>query len=269
MIKFLINNKEIINIFSGIGTFLSSIIALYTLREIIKQRLSTYRPEILIKSFIVYINKSPLELEPEELLLYKTDNYNEYKESFEENVNKKFGVSSLYKVENLGFGPAKKIKITWSYDTQKALDILEKLLPARYYFHQYKPLRYYFLIDKTNSNYHLSITNAYITNQSIDYLTPINIKEHSHYHSIPKEIILTYYLYFILKNNLIYPLSELHSRDNDFGLLPTPQLKLEYEDMNGKKYSKEYNFIISFVSTQLEEKMEMNKEFGYLLFSFV
>lgn len=269
MEKFLLENKELINILSGIGTFLSSIIALYTLREVVKQRLSTYKPEILIKSFIVYINKSPLELKSQELLLYKTNNFNEYKKSLEDNVNREYEVSCLYKVENLGFGPAKKLKLTWNYDTKKALDLIEKMFPEKYYFNQYKPLNYYFLVDKYNDDYHFSITNESVTNQYIDYLTPINIKEHSHYHTIPKEIILTYYLYFIFKNSLINTENENCYGDDDLGKLPKPELRIEYEDINGKKYSKNYKFKISLVSTQLDEKMEMDKEFGYLLFRII
>jgi hypothetical protein len=269
MEKFLLDNKDLINILSGIGTFVSSIIALYTLREVIKQRLSTYKPEILIKSFVVYIHKSPLELQSEELLLYKSANFNEYKKNSEENISKEFGVSCLYKVENLGFGPAKKLKLSWNYNTQKALSIIEKMFPDRYYFNQYKPLNYYFLVDKSNTNYHFSITNETVTKQDIDYLTPINIKEHSHYHSIPKEIILTYYLYYIFKNNLINTINENCYGNDDFGNLPKPHLKMEYEDINGKKYSKDYKFKISLVSTQNDNTMEMDKEFGYLLFTII
>lgn len=266
MEKFLLENKELINILSGIGTFLSSIIAVYTLREVIKQRLSTYKPEILIKSFIVYINKSPLELQPEELLLYKTDNFNEYKKNVDDSENKEFGVSCLYKVENLGFGPAKKLKLVWNYDTKKALNIIEKMFPDKYFFNHYEPLKYYFLVDKDNADYHFSIINENVTEQNIDYLTPINIKEHSHYHSIPKEIILTHYLYLIFKHNLTTNKNENCYVDDDFGKLPKPRLKIQYEDLNGKKYLKDFKFQISFVSTQ-GEILEMNKEFGYLLFS--
>lgn len=269
MEKFLLDNKELITILSGIGTFISSIIAIYTLREVIKQRLSTYKPEILIKSFIVYINKSPLELKSDELILYKTSNFNEYKNNPEENICEDFSVSCLYKVENLGFGPAKNLKFTWNYDTKKALDILEKMFTDRYCFNQYKPLKYYFLVDKSNADYHFSLTNQNVTIQSTDYLTPINIKEHSHYHSIPKEIILTHYLYYIFKNNLINTSNRNCFGEDDFGNLSKPQLKIEYEDINGKKYSKHYKFKISLVSTQIDEIMKMDNEFGYLLFSVI
>jgi len=265
MEKFLIENKELINILSGIGTFLSSIIAIYTLKEVIKQRLSTYKPEVLIKSFVVYINKSPLELKTEELLLFKTNNFNEYQKKSNKNITNEFGVSCLYKVENLGFGPAKKIKLTWTYNTQQALNLIEEMFNEKYSFNQYKKLKYYFLKDKYNEDYHFSITNEKTTIQHIDYLTPINIKEHNHYHSIPKEIIKTYYLYYIFKNKLLNTINE-NCYSSEFEELPKPQLKIEYEDINGKKYTNNSIFKISLISTQLEDKIEMDKVFGYLLF---
>lgn len=267
MEKFLLENKDLINTLSGIGTFITSILAIYTLREVIKQRLSTYKPEILIKSFIVYINKSPLELQPNESLYYKTDNFNEYKKNIDDNESGEFGVSCLYKVENLGFGPAKNIKLTWMYDSTKALDLITRMLPERYDFNIHKPMKYYFLIDKSNEQFHFSIINETITKQNIDYLAPINIKEHSNYHSIPREIIQTFYLFFIFKHNLITTKNRNCYSDEDFEKLPKPHLKIEYEDLNGKKYSKNFQFKISFVSTQIDEFLEMDKEFGYLLFS--
>jgi hypothetical protein len=59
MSEFVIKHKEILNLLASIGTFISAIIALYTLLEVKKQRLSTYKPEILLKSFLVTIHKSP------------------------------------------------------------------------------------------------------------------------------------------------------------------------------------------------------------------
>lgn len=264
MEKFLLDNKELINILSGIGTFVSSIIALYTLREVIKQRLSTYKPEILIKSFIIYINKSPLELKPRELLLFKSSNFNEYKKN-NENLTSEFGVSCLYKVENIGFGPAKKVKLTWNYNTKFALNLIEKTFTKDYWFNEYRELNYYFLNIKDKEDFHFSITNETKTHQDIDYLTPINIKEHSHYHSIPKQIVLTHYLYYIFKNNLFKTVNE-NRYGEEFTELPKPTLKIEYEDINGKKYTTVYKFKISIVSTQQDDQMEMDKEFGFLHF---
>lgn len=75
LINFLIENKELILILSGIGTFISSIIAIFTLTEVKKQRLSLYKPEILLKTFLVTISKSPLVKKSGELLYYKVSNF--------------------------------------------------------------------------------------------------------------------------------------------------------------------------------------------------
>lgn len=263
MTEFILENKEIINLLASIGTFISAIIALYTLIEVKKQRLSTYKPEILIKSFLVYINKSPLFLESDELLLFKTDNFNEYKN--DKTQKKEFEISCLYKIENLGFGLAKNIKVTWFFDMEKALKIFEKEFNEDFYFSQHKPLKYYFLHKKNDENFQISFINENKITQVTDYITPINIKEHTHYHTIPEGIVTIHFLYYIFKNNLIEKSSKT-IYNAEFENFPQVKMKIEYYDLNNKKYTNNYKFKTSIVSTQHENKTDMSKEFGYLLF---
>lgn len=263
MIKFIIENKEIINLLASIGTFISAIIAVYTLLEVKRQRLSTYKPELLLKSFLVYINKSPLCLTQEELLLFKTENFNEYKD--EKTQKKDFDVSSLYKIENLGFGLAKNIKVTWTFEIEKALRILEREFNEDFYFSQYKPLKYYFLHKKSDENFQITFLNESKIIQTTDYITPINIKEHTHYHSIPKNITVIHFLYFIFRNKLTNKIND-NKYNFDFNNFPKVKLKVEYYDLNNKKYINNYKFRTSIITTQIEDKIDMSKEFGYLLF---
>src|ERR1700759_2073528 len=53
-------NNEFITTLAQVGTFISAIISLYTLREVKKQRLVTYRPELFIKSFCIIPTFNPL-----------------------------------------------------------------------------------------------------------------------------------------------------------------------------------------------------------------
>lgn len=264
MCNFITENKEIISLFASIGTFISSIIAIYTLLEVKKQRLSTYKPQILLKSFLVYINKSPLCLEPEELQLFKTENFNEYKDNT--SIKKEYEVSSLYKIENLGFGIAKNIKVTWNFDMQKALKLLEKELSQEFHLNQYKPLNYYFIHKKNNEKFQITLKNEKEIIQTTDYITPINIKEHAHYHSIPKDVTIIHFLYFIFKNKLTNTVNINNSYDSEFENFPVIKLKIEYFDLNDKKYISKYKFKTSIVSTQINDETDMRKEFGYLLF---
>lgn len=262
MYKFIMEHKEIINLLASVGTFISAIVALYTLGEVKKQRLSTYKPELVLKSFIVYINKSPLLLEPSELLKFKTGIFNEYKDS---KTEKDFDVSSLYKVENLGFGLAKNIKLTWTYNMHEALRLLEGEFYNDLYFSQFKPLKSYFLQKRSDENFQISFKNENKLIQTIDYIAPINVKEHTHYHAIPRDIIVSQFLYFILKKKLINKISK-NTYVFDFEEFPKAELKVEYNDLNGKKYRNNYKFKTSIVVTQIGDEIDMSKEFGYLLF---
>lgn len=267
MREFLINNGELISILAGIGTFISSIIAVYTLIEVKKQRLSTYKPQLLMKSFLVYISKSPLFLEKEELLGFKVYNYNEYKEKSEQSEII-FDTSPLYKAENLGFGPAVNIKFTWYFNMSRALKIIEKELHEDLYFSEYKPLNYFFLHKKSDNDFQLTIHNKKQEIQTVDYIAPINVKEHTHYHTISKDVINIHFLYYILKCKLTQKINK-----NVYGVelnnLPRIKLRIDYFDLNGKKYTKKYKFQTSIVTTQIEDEIDMTKDFAYLLFEII
>lgn len=263
IIDFLIENKELILILSGIGTFISSLIAIFTLREVIMQRLSLYKPDILIKSFTVTISKSPLLKESEELLNYKVCNFNDY--SIDDN-NVKFENSAKYKVENLGLGVAKNIKCKWKFDTKKAIKEIEKIMPPNYSFNYHKKLNLFFLDNHTNENFHYS-SFANIDRQSIDYISPINVQQHYHFHTIPEIIIFTHYLFLIFKKNLAGTTGEnFYTFSFNEHKFPEPILQIEYRDLNNKRHTNKYRFKMQAVSTQVQDILDLSKEFCYLEF---
>jgi hypothetical protein len=266
MIDFLFKYKELIVVFSGIGTFISALIAIFTLGEVKKQRLSLYKPDILLKSFIVSISKSPLQKEDEELIEYRVSDFNDYSKNHNQN---QFEVSAKYKVDNLGFGVAKNIKCQWQFDTKKDIKMIENLLPKQYQFHWHESLNLYFLDKVGNENFHYSAFGD-ISLQEIDYISPISVQKHNHYHTIPGIIIFAHYLFLIFKNNLIGKECEnFHLfKFSDFKF-PNPILKLEFRDLNGKKYKNEYTFTITAVVTQIEDIMDLTKEFAYLEFELL
>lgn len=263
MIEFLLKNKELIAVLSGIGTFISAMIAVFTLKEVKKQRLSLYQPDILLKSFTVLISKSPLTKENEELLVYKVSDFNDYSKNY--NLVD-FDITPKYKVNNLGLGIAKHIKCKWDFDSEKAIKLISKLLPKDFHFSYHAKLNLYFLHNSKNEDFHYS-ANANISKNIIDYIPPINIQEHFHYHSIPEIIIFTHYLFLLFKNNLV------EKNGDNFGIFefndykfPSPTLNIEYRDINNKKYIKTYKFNISAVGTQVDDLLDLTKDFSYLQF---
>jgi hypothetical protein len=262
MIDFLIENKEFIAILSGIGTFLSALIAIFTLNEVKKQRLTLYKPEILIKSFAVSISKNPLHKEIDELILYKVADFNDYSINFN---SIDFEVSPKYKVENLGFGIAKNVKCEWKFKTEKAISLIEKIMPDSYELKRHNNLNTFYLSNLNDEEFYYS-TNANISRDNIDYISPINVQKHFHYHVIPEIIIFTHYLYFIFKSNLIEKTAENFNIFEFNNQLPKPTLVIEYKDLNGKKYKNEFNFNVTVVATQTNENLDLTNEFAYLEF---
>lgn len=263
MTEFLLKYGDLIALLSGIGTFISALIAVFTLVEVKKQRLSLYQPDILIKSFLVAISKSPIYKAPEELIKYKVCDYNDYSNNYNEI---KFDVSPKYKVDNLGFGVAKNIECQWHFDAKKAIGIIENLLPNFYSFTFDNVLDLYFLNNLDDDDFHHSAF-AKTDRQNIDFIPPIHIHKHHHYYTIPEIISYTHFLFLIFKMNLLAKSTDnFHFFDYETFKFPKPVLIIKYEDLNGKKYKKKYEFSITAVGTQTNEKMDMTKEFCYLTF---
>lgn len=249
--------------FSGIGTFVSALIAVFTLVEVKKQRLSLYKPEVLIKSFLIDVSKNPLFLKKSELLKYRTTVFNDHSINYND---VKYEVFPKYKVDNFGFGIAKNVICTWEFDTKKAIKAIKNILPPRYSIEHHESLDIYFFNDAKNSDLHYS-GNAGISKNQTDHISPINVQANYHYFSVPEIITFTHYLFLIFENNL----TEMYA--DNFNLyefkeksFPKPTLKIEYKDLNNKKYRTKFTFNTTAVVTQTEDKINMKKDFAYLLF---
>lgn len=267
MIEYLINNKDLIGILAGIGTFVASLIAIFTLIEVKKQRLATYKPDILIKSFLVAISKSPLLKNKEnELLLFKTMDFNDYSKNYDQ---EKFNVNPHYKVNNLGFGVAKKIKCTWKFDYEKAIKFIQNKMSNEFAFNYNNSINTYFLENLTDEDFHLSF-NTNFESDNIDYISPINVQDHFHLHTIPRIIIIVHYLYLQFDLQMLNESAEnFHYYDFSDSNFPNLKLEIQYQDLNNKKHKKNYTFKVEAVATQIDEKLDLTREFSHLTFEII
>jgi hypothetical protein len=255
------NNQHILNTVFGLGTLVSVIVAIITLKEVIKQRQSMYKPEVLIKSFYLSISKSPLFKETAELLLFKTAPFNDYSVNYNDLP---FSINKNYKIDNVGFGPAENIICEWKFDTSTAIKKIKEILPEKMHFNFLNSLDLYLLVIENNQDFHYS-ANARIQEQEISYISPINVSDHYHLHAIPEIIIFSYYLFLIFKKGLIQK-SCPNFGVFEFEDFPQPELYIKYYDLNGKKYTKKFQFEITAISLQVEENILMDKEFAMLQF---
>lgn len=252
--------STVINALASVGAFISALVALFTLKEIKKQRRSAYKPELFIKSFIVELSKSPLVKNKDELLRYKISNFNDYSVNYNEVESQ---VYVTYIINNLGFGIAKNVKCKWHFDFEKAIKMIKEELPNE--FEISKHTGSFYLTKKNDDNFFYSANHEQDVDTT-DIIAPIQISPNNHYHSIPEIIIFSHMLYLSFKLNLIKsPAEQFHIYD--FESFPKPTLAMEYQDLDDKKYKKTISFNVEGVTSQIGEELDLNREFCMLQFN--
>ncbi len=250
-----IHFDNIINIITGIGTMTASLIALFTLFELKRQRKESNRSEPFVKSTFVFIYGlkageyyfpfcySPKKLDEEKIQDYSLTDWD-------------FNLELV----NVGFRSAKNIILNWNFSFKKAIDLIEKynkdglfkinlddkvldiiFVKSGYsqtdlFINQMNKQLFDFLLNSTSESFH-----------SISLRFPIVVLE---LYSIYLCLIFGYY-----KNE------KSIMRKFDIPDFPVLKLLLQYKDIAGVQYSKNFNLNITCSSfsnpmiTQLKEKI--------------
>lgn len=248
MIDLLIDSNEIKNwiiIIAGVGTFLSALVAMFTLVEIKKQRLSTYKPELILDSFCSKLYAKDF-LSKNDDLRYITSKYreNNQKKIIENNRQ----IYIYYLLQNIGFGTAKYIIGEWYFDYKKAMKILKKHIPHNFEIQSNTDS---YFIKNLETDALLVFFKSSLSKDSIDYILPEQTEENGKGQAIPSIIsdIFTYYIVFKynintgLNNDPIY---------EEFKDLPKPKFQVQYKDFNGKKHSKKFELTINYAGNSIE-----------------
>ena len=125
---------ELITLAASFAACISALSAVIAILQVKKQRESSYKPDLFLKS------RGSIDAR----FLLKTPNTNfEYLQFV--NDQKDVVHSILYTIENIGFGSAKNVKILWSFDFKEAFrklrnycDIYEDLHGASLHFNHEK-----------------------------------------------------------------------------------------------------------------------------------
>ena len=107
--------SETISLFSGIGTFLAAIATFLTVREIIKQRKSSYRPELVL-SKIVFCASADMR-RGRNLPALWTNDHKVTENSREIEIP----------LSNIGMGAAKSVVVKWDFPITEALSLVENI----------------------------------------------------------------------------------------------------------------------------------------------
>lgn len=250
-----------VNILSGIGTFISSIIALFALKEIAKQRRTMYQPKIYLNEFALAVKGNPF-LNDKEFYFFHLHNLYE---PVDKNDSNDFSVKAQFFLENIGYGVASKVRCKWSFDYISAAKQLSKLESNL----NYQLDKGNSLVITKNAKYHRSYDIKEIEKISkIDFIKPESLQKNSKPTIIPSVITNIYMDYTMIKNKM-YNQDCIWFPNENFENFPNPKLELFYEDLAGKEYKVTYEFKMSCcisINQMNAGKVNTRKEFAALIF---
>jgi hypothetical protein len=231
--------KDIVLIISGVGTFVSALVAMFTVLEIKKQRLSSYKPELIFDSFVSFLFADRF-LSDDDNLRYKTTKYLENNQKSIKEANK--NISIHYLLQNIGFGTAKHIEGHWNFDFKKASKVLKKYIGTNLSIENDDDG---FFIRQVDADFWLFFRKSELFKDTIDFILPESQGENGKGQVIPSIISNVFTYYIILKYNITVGLNEEHCYE-EFAELPKPTFKISYKDFNNKKHTKKFELNFSY-----------------------
>lgn len=250
---------QFINSLEPIATFITSLISLLTLKELIKQRQESYKPELVLESeegYTAFLNLNKknfvgeYDLDGSGKQKYYSLNdpwfpdYTWYSNHFakennidfeKEDSQVEFKYRPTLKIINIGKDVAKEICIKLRFNLKKMIDEANNILK--------KNSRELITIDeKSNLIKFGNITSINFSLDSPEYISLnyiTNIKEHRNEFNlfIPR----TYLLLVSIINHYDFFSNEAHSNINH--VAEEMIIDLSYKDIGGKAYTK--NFVIN------------------------
>lgn len=209
----------IISAVGSVGAFIAGVVALFTLKELKKQRESSYKPALMLlrKSHkVVMKSLGPVKL-----------GYH-WGEASSPNVIPQETIPLI----NLGYGAAKNITLDWKFEHEKLLEDANKLAHTT---HQ----EYFLKVDKQTLSAvskGMILLNIIANNeqQQVDFLLPNTTNKGVLSVEIPS-------LYTVLTSCYLSLCVHAKLKPEDIKL-PMLSLVIEFQDVASKKYNKEFRF---------------------------
>ena len=254
--------NNIVAIVSIVGTFLSSVIAVFTLTEVMKQRRAMYRPKIFLNEFLLTVQGNPMVPEKK---FYYFKLHNLYEPENKQVVEKESILAQFF-FENIGYGIASKIRYEWQFDYLLAVKKISALSEniATHIDHKDKSI-----IITLNGTYYSSYRfNDIEKEKKIDFIKPESLQKNTKPTTIPMIITSIHMDYIMLKNKILSKECKFF-QEEDFDGFPKASLQIQYEDIAEKPYYSTYNFKIKGSNSfhQIDhEKIDTTKDFAFLSF---
>ncbi|SHM78026.1 hypothetical protein [Flavobacterium chilense] len=247
MINFdLSNTKDVISILANLATFFTAIIAIIAIFQVKKQRLSSYKPEIILDSFVAFFFADKF-LSKKNNFAFKTCKYSRNDQKEKKEVQKH--ISVYYLLQNIGFGTAKYVEGHWEFDYKKASKILKQMFPDNFKFEE--DHKGFYFRDEAKDVWIFFDSESLARQQSIDYLLPESNGENGKGQTVPRIIMDCHIYYTVLKHKINVGVNKELVYE-EFLEMPKPIFKINYRDFNDKKHTKTFELSFKYAGNDFE-----------------
>lgn len=221
---------QVISLAASIGACLSAIAAFLAVRQVSKQRESSYKPELVLSKTMFECSPNPRS--KEQIPSAWTPKTNKEEEL---SLHRSFSMP----LRNVGLGAAKSIKVNWSFPIEDVVatvnEIAQKSLVPAYFEYQNEMLS---LKSEAMGGSVSAWRNQ--KNQNIDFVLPAPVD------TVPIELVLPH-AYIELVSALIH----FSARSENFEHLediPSLNLDLEFVDIGGGHHKSEFSISTQIIS---------------------
>lgn len=247
--------EDWLSLLAQVATWFTVLLVLFTFFEMIRQRKSTYRPDIVVSRSMVYghFNESLLpdiwmskDIEPGKL---ETD----------------FAQSRRYRLRahNLGLGAAREVDFKWSMDLKKIVNAIYDREAASEESTDISLDENEILRFELGSTLNMWINTKVDLIHSADYILPASVESSGHELPLPLSYIE------LMSYQMMQEARGRRNKDDDSSK-PMPafqplSLKVRYRDIGGSKHSKEFQIQPSIIYIKYGEMVAGDQMFSALL----
>lgn len=247
----------LIQVLANIGTFLGSLVAIFTLYEMKKQRECSLKPDIVVENInFLYINGD----NNSDKISMTPYNWRVDESVLPQNKEIKYNTSTFaLKLYNIGLEVAKNINITWNFDIEYFINFLDDYYSEEFIF---------MFDDDYNSDLRLLDGASLVKLDGLNhnyYFEYLNNHDNS---TVKVDFCLLYtklvsaWLFYKFQYGL-ESADELNQLLEEFMNLPKLEMHIKYSDITNKIYHKKYVFdfdIICFSKSKIALKSIVTSE---------
>lgn len=249
---------NLITLITALGTLLTSIVGLFTLRQVKKQRETTYQPELCVNDFECSLFNNPFH--SSDFTIYALSKLGH---RIPKDKGGWQGIVPHAVINNIGLGSAKNVICTWQFDLNAAMERINTLKPDSIICKR-NVLCFYITVDNQN------IFDIPIKTESFDcnVILPYSKDTEQTLCSIDQTVINAYLLYLLFKHKM-YNKETKNYFIEMFEDMPPAFFIIDYDDINNKHFSKKYLVTMHFHCAYMDHTIQCNeKEMGYFSIHF-